>query len=148
MDVSPEILRMKNGRPYFPVSFSYFSFSDITPCVCGEEVYTATTAQWLLSTVGTSLAAAIGAFLCFGAIRLQLAVSHIGVLSLVPFAIFALVPLTGVLRWLPFRLLPWKRCPAGTNVFRKQKQGRFLLLAQILLGLAVLLTLLILLIEG
>lgn len=145
MDVSPEILRMKNGKPYFPVSFSYFSFSDMTPCVCGEEVYTAPPAQWLLSTVGTLLAAAIGAVLCFGAIRLRLAISHIGVLSLVPLAIFALVPLTGVLRWLPFRLLPWKRCPAGTNVSCKQKQGRFLLLAQIFLGLAVVLTVLILL---
>lgn len=148
MDVSPEILHVKDGKPYFPVSFSYFSVSDFTHCVCGEEVYTATPAQWLLSTVGMVLAAVIGAFLCIGALRLRRAVSNIGVLSLFPFAIFAMIPLAGVLQWLPFRLLPWKRCPAGTNISRKQKLGRFLQTVQLLLGLAVLLTLLILLIEG
>ena len=128
MENPAAVLQLKNNRAYFrfPVSFWSIGGAKLSYTV-GEKTYCATAVQLLLASVGGVAAGVAAAVLLVMSIKLRLAISSVGALSLLPFALLASFLLLSVLQWLPFRLLPWKLRAEGKEKPRKPRLEKFII---------------------
>lgn len=128
MGNSAAVLQLKNNRAYFRFSVGFWSTGGAKlSYTVGEKIYCATAVQLLLASVGGVAAGVTAVLLLAMSNKLRLAVSSVGVLSLLPFVLFASFLLLSVLQWLPFRLLPWKLRAAGKEKPRKPRLENFII---------------------